>query len=71
MFHSNVNGHRKKKKPWKTGASSGYITNLKQSILRLLISLELIEGSTKKVNKIKFRRKKMKETTMVYNSLYL
>ncbi len=32
-FTSTVNGHSKKKKPWKTGASSGRITNLKQSIL--------------------------------------
>ncbi len=34
-FISTVNGHRKKKKkkPWKTGASSGHLTNLKQSIL--------------------------------------
>jgi hypothetical protein len=35
-FNSNVNGRskkRKEKKPIKTGASSGYITNLKQSIL--------------------------------------
>jgi hypothetical protein len=32
---STVNGHhkKKKKKPWKTGTSSGHITNLKQSIL--------------------------------------
>jgi hypothetical protein len=34
-FISTVNGRSKKikKKPWKTGASSGHITNLKQSIL--------------------------------------
>jgi hypothetical protein len=32
-FISTVNGHSKKKKPWKMGASSGHITNLKQSIL--------------------------------------
>jgi hypothetical protein len=32
-FICTVNGHSKKKKPWKTGASSGHITNLKQSIL--------------------------------------
>ncbi len=34
-FISTVNGHHKKtkKKPWKTGASSRHITNLKQSIL--------------------------------------
>ncbi len=31
-FISTVNGLRKKK-PWKMGASSGHITNLKQSIL--------------------------------------
>ncbi len=31
-FISTVNGHSKKK-PIKTGASSGHITNLKQSIL--------------------------------------
>ncbi len=31
-FISTVNGCSKKKKPWKTGASSGHITNLKQSI---------------------------------------
>ncbi len=28
-----------KKKPWKTDASSGHITNLKQFIWRLLISM--------------------------------
>jgi hypothetical protein len=27
--------------PWKAGASSGYTTNLKQSILRLSISMPL------------------------------
>jgi hypothetical protein len=35
-FISTVNGRSKKKKkksPWKTGARSGHITNLKQSIL--------------------------------------
>jgi len=32
-FISTVNCHSKKKKPWKTGNSSGHITNLKQSIL--------------------------------------
>ncbi len=36
-FISTVNGRSNKKKeeayPWKTGASSGHITNLKQSIL--------------------------------------
>jgi hypothetical protein len=34
-FISTVNGRSKnnKKKPWKMGASSGHITNLKQSIL--------------------------------------
>ncbi len=32
-FISTVDGCIKKKKPWKTGASSGHITNLKQSIL--------------------------------------
>jgi hypothetical protein len=34
-FISTVNGRSKKKKkqPWKTGASSGHITNLEQSIL--------------------------------------
>ncbi len=34
-FISTVNGHseKNKKKPWKTGVSSGHITNLKQSIL--------------------------------------
>ncbi len=26
--------------PWKAGTSSGHITNLKQSILRLLISMD-------------------------------
>jgi hypothetical protein len=32
-FISSVSGCSKKKKPWKTAASSGHITNLKQSIL--------------------------------------
>ncbi len=43
-FISTVNGHCNKKKkrkeeayPWKAGANSGHTTNLKQSILRLLI----------------------------------
>ncbi len=31
-FISFVNGHSKKKKPWKVGASSRHTTNLKQSI---------------------------------------
>ncbi len=31
-FISTVNGCSKEKKPWKTGTSSGHITNLKQSI---------------------------------------
>ncbi len=30
--------------PWKAGASSGHTTNLKQSILRLLISMEPIQA---------------------------
>jgi hypothetical protein len=37
-FISTVNGCSKKKikkKPWKMGASSGHITNLKQSILEI------------------------------------
>jgi hypothetical protein len=38
-----VNGHCNKKRkevyPWKPGASSGHTTNLKQSILRLLLSM--------------------------------
>ncbi len=33
FFISTVNGRSKKKKPWKTGASSGHMTNLKQSLL--------------------------------------
>ncbi len=32
-FISTVNGQSKKKKPWKMGASSRHITNIKQSIL--------------------------------------
>jgi hypothetical protein len=32
-FISTVNGRSKKKKPWKIGASSRHITNLKQSML--------------------------------------
>jgi hypothetical protein len=32
-FISTVNGCSKNKKPWKMGASSGHITNLKQYIL--------------------------------------
>ncbi len=46
-FISTVNGHCNKKRkrkeeayPWKAGASSGHTTNLKQSILRRLISME-------------------------------
>jgi hypothetical protein len=49
-FISTVNGHGDKKKekkkeayPWKAGASSGHTTNLKQSILRLLISMLVIQ----------------------------
>ncbi len=41
-FISTVNGRikkKEKKKPWKSGASSGHITNLKQSIFHLLISM--------------------------------
>ncbi len=46
-FISTVNGHCNKKKkkrkeeayPWKAGASSRHTTNLKQSILRLSISM--------------------------------
>ncbi len=48
-FISTVNGrcNKKEKKrreeayPWKAGTSSGHTTNLKQSILRLLISMVL------------------------------
>ncbi len=52
-FISTVNDHcnkkRKEKKklsayPWKAGASSGHTTNLKQSILRLLISMFKPDG---------------------------
>ncbi len=50
-FISNVNGHWKKKKkrkeeahPWKAGASSGHTTNLKQSVLRLSISMAQSEN---------------------------
>ncbi len=43
-FISTVNGHCNKKRkeeayPWKAGTSSIHTTNLKQSILRLLISM--------------------------------
>ncbi len=42
-FISTVNGHYNKKKEeaytWKASASSGHTTNLKQSILRLSISM--------------------------------
>ncbi len=47
-FISTVNGHYNKKKkrkeeayPWKAGVSSGHTKNLKQSILRLSISMEV------------------------------
>ncbi len=50
-FISTVNGHCNKKKkrkeeayPWKAGASSWHTTNLKQSILRLLISMHLTQA---------------------------
>jgi hypothetical protein len=53
-FISTANGHCNKKKkrkeeayPWKTGASSRHITNIKQSILRLSISM----GGIVRVNK--------------------
>ncbi len=39
---STVNGRikkKRKKKPWKPGTSSGHITNLKQSIFHLSISM--------------------------------
>jgi hypothetical protein len=43
-FISTVNGHcNKKRNPWKAGASSGHTTNLKQSILRLSISMVQIK----------------------------
>ncbi len=49
-FISTVNGHCNKKKrkkeeayPWKAGASSRHTTNLKQSILRLSISMKTID----------------------------
>ena len=48
-FISTVNGHCQKKKPWKTGASSGHITNLKQSIFDfwyLWVELICLEQST-------------------------
>ncbi len=45
-YISTVNGHCNKKKkrkeeayPWNAGTSSGHTTNLKQSILRLSISM--------------------------------
>ncbi len=48
-FISTVNGHCNKKKkrkeeayPWKAGDYSGHTTNLKQSILRLSISMILL-----------------------------
>jgi hypothetical protein len=34
---------KKEAYPWKAGASSGHTTNLKQSILRLLISMLVIQ----------------------------
>ncbi len=37
-FISTVNDHIKKK-PWKPSTSSGHLTNLKQSIFHLLISM--------------------------------
>ncbi len=42
-FIRTVNGRSKKlkKKPWKRGTSSGHITNLKQYIFCLLISMVL------------------------------
>ncbi len=48
-FISTENGHCKKKKrkeeayPWKAGTSSGHTTNLKQSILRLSISMDKVK----------------------------
>ncbi len=52
-FISTVNGHCSKKKkkrkeeayPWKAGTSSGHTTNLKQSILRLSISMFIEQAS--------------------------
>ncbi len=50
-FISTVNGHCNKKKkrkeeayPWKASASSGHATNLKQSILRLSISMVVTDS---------------------------
>ncbi len=47
-FISTVNGHRNKKRkekkkegPWKAGSSNRHTTNLKQSILKLSISMLL------------------------------
>ncbi len=52
-FISTVNGHSNKKRkekkrkeeayPWKAGTSSWHTTNLKQSILRLSISMNLAQ----------------------------
>ncbi len=33
--------------PWKAGASSGHTANLKQSILRLSISVACVDGTTR------------------------
>jgi len=44
-FISTVNG-KGKKKPWKTGASSGHITNLKQSILETFNIYGLVLSDT-------------------------
>ncbi len=48
-FISTVNGHCNKKRkeetyPWKAGASSRHTTNLKQSILRLSISMDTMKA---------------------------
>ncbi len=50
-FISTVNGHSNKKRrkeegyPWKAGARSRHTANLKQSILRLLISMAILSLS--------------------------
>ncbi len=60
-FISTVNGNCNKKRkrkeeayPWKAGASSGHTTNLKQSILRLSISMVPSGSICSKNNAAKF-----------------
>ncbi len=67
-FICTVNGHHKKKrkkKPWKTGASSGHITNLKESILDFWYLCQ--EGIKKKLETSKLNQTHFSSALNVFN----